>query len=180
MTTSDPQHVDLGIPPPVLPSNTLDEPVWTTIWRDVKQIGIKLYYVIVPHVGSRSNLRDWDLWGPLVFVLALALILSQRAADDQGSLLFCAVFVITAIGSVVITVNSSLLGGHVSFFQSVCVFGYCLFPITLASILCLFWGNFIYRLVVCFVAVAWSSFASIGFFADMVPKDRKVLAMYPI
>ena len=46
--------------------NTLDEPIKTTVMRDLKAIGEKLKYVLLP--GSRHDhmrgLRDWDLWGP--------------------------------------------------------------------------------------------------------------------
>ena len=34
-----------------------------------------------------------------------------------------------------------LLGGKILFFQSLALFGYYLFPMDLAALLCLFWGN---------------------------------------
>lgn len=37
-------------------------------------------------------------------------------------------------GSFVVTINTKLLGGHISFFQCVCVLGYCVFPIVLAAV----------------------------------------------
>ncbi len=36
-------------------------------------------------------------------------------------------------GSFIVTVNTKLLGGNISFFQCVCVLGYCIFPIVLAA-----------------------------------------------
>ena len=65
-----------------LPLNTLDEPVWETILRDVKRIYGNLKLVVFPF-GSRDQqttaLRNWDLWGPMVscmcyFINANALI----------------------------------------------------------------------------------------------------------
>jgi hypothetical protein len=52
------------------PENTIDEPVWDTIRRDVFTIGKNLKAVLIPvhgEFGSReAALRNWDLWGPLV------------------------------------------------------------------------------------------------------------------
>lgn len=56
---------------------------------------------------------DWDLWGPLVICLALAILLSLDAAPEQSMQIFSLVISLVAIGSVVITVNSKLLGGKV-------------------------------------------------------------------
>lgn len=56
---------------------TLDEPVWTTISRDLKKVATKLKHVLVPVGGQQSatliELRDWDLWGPLLLCLALSM-----------------------------------------------------------------------------------------------------------
>jgi hypothetical protein len=46
------------------------------------------------------------------------------------------VFTEVALGAVVLTVNVILLGGNIVFFQSLCLIGYCLFPIVLAAIIC--------------------------------------------
>ena len=94
-----------------------------------------------------AELKDWDLWGPLILCLTLAILLSSQTspatkldpkltqADDSG-LVFGAVFIVTWCGAAVVTMNAKLLGGSVSFFQSICVLGYCLFPLVLAAIAC--------------------------------------------
>lgn len=50
--------------------NTLDEPVWVTLKRDVLTIGRNLRSVLIPinwdFGGSSAALGNWDLWGPLV------------------------------------------------------------------------------------------------------------------
>jgi hypothetical protein len=53
--------------------DTLDEPVSTTIMRDLKAIGWKMKQVILPKGNTKSLLKDWDLWGPLVLCLALSM-----------------------------------------------------------------------------------------------------------
>lgn len=42
-------------------------------------------------------------------------------------------FGLLAIGAIVLTVNIILLGGTIVFFQSLCLLGYCLFPLVVAA-----------------------------------------------
>jgi hypothetical protein len=46
------------------------------------------------------------------------------------------VFALVSVGAIVLTVNVVLLGGTIGFFQSLCLLGYCLFPIDVAAIVC--------------------------------------------
>ncbi|CAG8627537.1 10528_t:CDS:2 [Gigaspora rosea] len=97
-------------------TDTLDEPVSETILRDLRNIALKLRQVLNPK-GNQDVLRDWDLWGPLILCLALALLLSFNADEstdggDQKVLVFTGVFVIVWCGAVVVTVNAKLLGGN--------------------------------------------------------------------
>lgn len=63
--------------------------------------------------GNMSEgLRDWDLWGPLIFCLLLSLFLSFRANDDQKSLVFSGVFAMVWLGEAVVTMQIKLLGGN--------------------------------------------------------------------
>ena len=63
--------------------------------------------------GNMSEgLRDWDLWGPLVFCLLLSLLLSFNAAEKQKSLVFSGVFAMVWIGEAVVTLQIKLLGGN--------------------------------------------------------------------
>ena len=51
------------------------------------------------------------------------------------------VFAEVALGAIILTVNCILLGGEIVFFQSVCLLGYCLFPLVVAAIVCASTGN---------------------------------------
>jgi protein YIPF6 len=63
--------------------------------------------------GNMSEgLRDWDLWGPLVFCLLLSMFLSFRAAGEQKELVFSGVFAMVWIGKAVVTMQIKLLGGN--------------------------------------------------------------------
>ncbi|KAI5089658.1 protein YIPF6, partial [Silurus meridionalis] len=168
--------------------STLDEPVKDTILRDLKAVGQKFVHVLYPKKSS-ALLRDWDLWGPLLLCVSLALMLQGGSVDskDDGGPQFAEVFVIVWFGSIIITVNSKLLGGTISFFQSLCVLGYCILPLTAAMLVCRLVllsssgiTSFIVRLVVVSASFGWSTFASTAFLADSQPPNRKALAIYPV
>lgn len=168
--------------------STLDEPVKETILRDLRAVGNKFIHVLYPKRSS-ALLRDWDLWGPLLLCVTLALLLQGGAADtdDQGGPQFAEVFVIVWFGSIIITLNSKLLGGTLSFFQSLCVLGYCILPLTVAMAVCrvVLIGSsgkvgFAVRLVVVTASFGWSTFASTAFLADSQPANRKALVVYPV
>ncbi len=61
------------------------------------------------------------------------------------------VFGTCAAGAVVLTVNVVLLGGNIGFFQSMCLLGYCLFPMDVAAIVTACTTNMIARWIVVMV-----------------------------
>jgi hypothetical protein len=69
-------------------TNTLDEPIAETIKRDLIRIYKNLVMVVFP-IEDRSQqgvaLRNWDLWGPMFFCLALAIPLSIGAAKPSST-----------------------------------------------------------------------------------------------
>uniref|UniRef100_A0A183DBA7 Protein YIPF n=1 Tax=Gongylonema pulchrum TaxID=637853 RepID=A0A183DBA7_9BILA len=110
--------------------DTLDEPN-----RDLRAVGAKFAQVLAPK-SNQHLLRDWDLWGPL-FICVLISLLLQGGKSGKGPH-FTEVFTLTFFGSCVVTLNTKLLGGNISFFQSLCVLGYCLLPPGLAAFICKF------------------------------------------
>ncbi|KAK9753895.1 Yip1 domain [Popillia japonica] len=169
--------------------NTLDEPIRETILRDVKTVGVKFTYVLFPK-EKKTLLKEWDLWGPLVLCTFMAMILQGSAdsnGDNDGGPEFAEVFVIVWIGSMIVTLNSKLLGGNISFFQSVCVLGYCLLPVALSLIICRIillaeqtnlW--FFLRFGISMTGFVWATYASMIFLGDTQKPGRKALAVYPI
>ncbi|XP_017893036.1 protein YIPF6 [Ceratina calcarata] len=186
LTVGSKQKSNLGEPE----FNTLDEPIRDTILRDVRAVGKKFSYVLYPK-EKKSLLKEWDLWGPLVLCTFMAMIL-QGSSDrinnfNDGGPEFAEVFVIVWIGSMVVTLNSKLLGGNISFFQSICVLGYCLLPTAIALILCriILMAEqttflFILRFITTKIGFIWAIYASMAFLGDSQPLGRKALAMYPI
>eukprot|EP00929_Paragymnodinium_shiwhaense_P103905 TRINITY_DN67757_c0_g2_i3.p2 TRINITY_DN67757_c0_g2~~TRINITY_DN67757_c0_g2_i3.p2 ORF type:complete len:211 (+),score=13.67 TRINITY_DN67757_c0_g2_i3:76-708(+) len=115
---------------------TLDEPVTETIMRDLRSVGTKLKYVMLPAArhDKAHGLKEWDLWGPLFLCLALGILLSAQTSDsDQAGMAFALVFIIIWVGSGIVTLNALLLRGRIAFFQSVCVLGYCICPLVIAA-----------------------------------------------
>ena len=87
----------------------------------------------------------------------------------------------------IVTLNTKLLGGNISFFQSVCVLGYCLLPLVLSLVLCrlvlLATQNTFLVIIRCIIVLAgfvWSTLASMTFLGDCQPPSRKLLAVYPM
>ena len=93
---------------------TLNEPISTTFMRDLKRVGKKLKTLLLPfstEADTLKELRDWDLWGPLLLCLLLSIITSSHAPVGQSSLVFASVFVLVWVGAAVVTLNAKLLGG---------------------------------------------------------------------
>jgi hypothetical protein len=58
------------------------------------------------------GLRDWDLWGPLIFCLLLSMFLSFTARSGQKEVVFSGVFAMIWLGEAVVTTQIKLLGGN--------------------------------------------------------------------
>ena len=85
------------------------------------------------------------------------------------------------------TFNALLLKGRVSFFQSLCVLGYCILPLVITAVVGLVLDLFctgdlnkLIRAACVAIALGWSSKASVGFMSELVPEDRRALAVYPV
>ncbi|KIJ51090.1 hypothetical protein M422DRAFT_59071 [Sphaerobolus stellatus SS14] len=164
-------------------ADTLDEPVTATIARDLVSIYSKLVQVLYPRRSgsSREVLRDWDLWGPLLLCLLLGIMLSVNAPPDQSLGVFTGVVVIISVGSLVVTVQAKLLGGRVSFFQALCVLGYCVAPLDVAALVACFVRKLWIRAPLAILAWAWCCWAAVNFFdGTKIEQQRILLAVYPL
>ncbi|XP_071847869.1 protein YIPF6-like [Apostichopus japonicus] len=206
----EPQFTDLELEHPVdgditIPGaqdeetdiSTLDEPVIDTIMRDASAVGKKFFHVLYPK-QSKSLLKEWDLWGPLILCTLMAILLQGGATGDSSgpdgkgkynkpeTTGFSQVFGLMAFGAVAVALNSKLLGGSLSFFQSLCVLGYCILPLVISLIVGEILGFIpgvgimVVKALITIAACVWSTLASLAFLADSQPRHRKFLAMYPI
>ncbi|KAH7436097.1 hypothetical protein KP509_05G002300 [Ceratopteris richardii] len=163
-------------------ANTLTEPVWFTIKRDLTRVGTNLRHVVFPNPYREDPgqaLRDWDLWGPFFFIVFLGVAISYSASSDN-SRVFAVVFAVLAAGAVILTLNVLLLGGHIIFFQSLSLLGYCLFPLDIGALICMFKSHSIVNGIVVLITLAWSSWAAYPFVSAAVSSNRKTLAVYPV
>ncbi|EDR08706.1 uncharacterized protein LACBIDRAFT_297176 [Laccaria bicolor S238N-H82] len=162
--------------------DTLDEPVTATIARDLMSIYSKLVQVLYPRRSSgREVLRDWDLWGPLLLCLTLGIMLSINAPPSQSLGVFTSVIVICSLGALVVTVQAKLLGGRVSFFQGLCVLGYCIAPLNIAAFIACFVRIIYIRAPIALLAWAWCIWASVNFLdGTKIEQQRIILAVYPL
>ncbi|KAH8172675.1 yip1 domain-containing protein [Sarocladium implicatum] len=121
------------------------------------------------------GLRDWDLWGPLIFCLLLSLLLSFTARADQKDAVFSGVFAMVWLGEAVVTLQIN------SFAQSVCIIGYTLFPLVLAAMMSALGLHWIARIPVYLVLIAWSLAAGVSILGGSgVVKNRVAIAVYPL
>ncbi|KAJ7455370.1 hypothetical protein B0H11DRAFT_2067818 [Mycena galericulata] len=162
--------------------DTLDEPVSTTIARDLFSIYNKLVQVLYPRRATgREVLRDWDLWGPLILCLLLGIMMSITAPETQALNIFTSVIAICSIGALVVTVQAKLLGGRVTFFQGLCVLGYCIAPLDIAALVACFVRRIYIRAPIALLAWAWCIWASVNFLdGTKIEQQRILLAVYPL
>ncbi|MQL95498.1 hypothetical protein Taro_028161 [Colocasia esculenta] len=164
------------------PPNTLTEPVWDTVKRDLSRIVSNLKLVVFPNPFREDPgkaLRDWDLWGPFFFIIFLGLTLSWSASVKKSEV-FAVAFAVLAAGAIILTLNVLLLGGHIIFFQSLSLLGYCLFPLDVGAMICMIKSNVIIKIIVVTITLVWSSWAAYPFMSAAVGPRRKALALYPV
>ena len=163
--------------------STLDEPITTTLKRDLLVIGNKIRYVLVPKMTERKleELYNWDLWGPLIFCFLYSIALSTGNSNSETSI-FVLIFVIFWIGGFVITFNERFLGAQIGICQILSMLGYGMFPTTVAGVIIGFCGitNIYVKLILVGIGLVWSIIASIGFFSSLVEPEKKMLAIIPV
>ena len=162
---------------------------------------LETFSQLLRHLINLANMETHR--GPLIFCLLLSLLLSMTAQDKQKSLVFSGVFALVWIGEAVVTMQIKLLGGNMyvalspptflptsmrvltlpssSFFQSVCIIGYTLFPLVIAALLSAVHLPAIARIPVYIVLVAWSLAAGVSILGGSgVVKNRVGIAVYPL
>lgn len=107
------------------------------------------------------------------------------------------VFTIFWIGGILVTFNGQLLGAKMyllfnifsSIFQTLCLLGYCMFPLNITTLCFQFvlQGNNIMKFLIIALAGMWSVYCNIflisgatGFIKQLVQEDKKLLVLYPV
>ncbi|CEF60439.1 Protein YIPF6 [Strongyloides ratti] len=141
--------------------DTLNESVKDSIMRDINSIVSTFKQVLYPKGETHEIMKNWNLWAPLFICVALALLLlGENKGPD-----FTQLFILTFFGSWVVTWNIKFLGGKISFFQAICIIGYCLVPqcvaaLTFKILTAQIMGKkfiFFLRLLITFICFIWSA-----------------------
>jgi len=164
-----------------LTENTLDESIIRTITRDLKLIYYKLKYVLNPFSSPSAKIfhvKNWDLWGPLLFITFLSCTLSLNAKEKSNIMVL--LFALFWIGSFLIYLNANLLDSKIKLFPIMCLLGYCLFPLNVAAFI-LALTNFydIFKLIIVGVMCFWSLFCIEGYIKYACENEQKFLVFYP-
>ena len=164
--------------------NSLNEPILTSLLRDLNRIYSKLKVVALPVSSEEKHkeLKQWDLWGPFIICLILGTILCFTSKKNSG-LVFSMIFIIMWIGAMIITMNSSLLGGKLTLMQCICLLGYCTFPAVVASFINRVLLKYIPsfgKIIIVFISFVWSTKASVPFISENISQKKKLLAVYPV
>ena len=162
--------------------NTLDETIKETITRDVKLIYYKLKYVLNPFsspLDKKFHIMNWDLWGPLIFITLLSGTLSLSSKEKANIMI--SVFSIFWIGSLLVYVNGNLLNSKIKIFPTLCLLGYCLFPLNIAAFVLSMINLYdIIKILIVGFMCFWSLFCVEGYIKSVCEKEQKWLVFYPV
>ena len=117
--------------------DTLRESICVSLKRELLRIWNKTQYAIIPRCSAapEKNLRQWDLWGPLAICILLCVTISVGRDGTSTDTSFISVFAIVWFGGIIITFNAQFLGAKIGICQSICLLGYCVFPILIGAII---------------------------------------------
>ncbi|GME73823.1 unnamed protein product [[Candida] boidinii] len=127
---------------------------------------------------SIKKILDWDLWGPLIFLLSFSLIITylqtkslQGTQDANSSQIFSGSFSLIWIILGVLSLNIQLVSPisqktdqgtktsgviALSFFQCISILSYTLFPVVLGSLFSIFITWKWLRMIISFIMLSWS------------------------
>ena len=161
--------------------NTLDESISTTLLRDIRLIYYKLKHVINPfssNINRQKHIKEWDLWGPLLFITLLSCTLAIKSKDKSN--IIAIIFAIFWLGSLLVYLNATLLDSKIKLFPVICLLGYCLFPLNISAFL-LSISNFyeFIRFLLVLLTFIWALISVEGYFRSVSSPEQKWLVFYP-
>ena len=161
--------------------SNLDESVSITIKRDLDLIYTKLKLVMNPFISKEKKyiqIRQWDLWGPLLLNIILALTLTFNT-KEKGQITSL-IFIIFWLGGSIIYLNNYFLEVKTSIFQIFCLLGYCLFPLNISAIIVTIINSYdFFRLIVVGISCFLSIKASSDYLKVITNNEQRYLVLYP-
>ena len=124
-------------------------------------------------------MRTYDLFGPLIFFLILA-IFASIANNADSSTVFAICIGIYLGGSLICGLNATAVGGNIRVLQSACIIGYSDVPIIASQIVCVFVHEKWIQIVVIAICTVWSMVVKTCFMISVVPLKKRPLVLYPM
>jgi len=154
-----------------------EQSIFEELEIDPSQILKKIRCVLIPVKIDRSViLSSPDFWGPLAVVMCYALLLLWGQFHVVSWILTVWLF-----GSFFIFILARLLGGEVSYSQSLGVIGYSLMPLDIIVILLLFTSDFWVNVFLKTCGTVWASFSA-GSLLTNTEKlaQKRLMLIYPV
>ncbi|XP_004343493.1 Yip1 domain-containing protein [Capsaspora owczarzaki ATCC 30864] len=157
-----------------------DRPLLEELDIDIKDIFYKIRCVLLPFpfLGfQRSVVRDNpDFWGPLFVVLIYALVSLYGQFKVVSWIL-----TIWSVGSLLIFVLARVLGGDVSYSQTIGVIGYSLIPLIVTGAVLPAFRRFP-ELSILFkiLGVLWAAYSAGSLLVSDEMQSKKTLLLYPV
>ena len=129
--------------------DTLDEPIWDTVSRDITSMGLKLRHILMPLSDKDTYInvcKNWDLWGPFIFCTYIAFSLNNCGEDCSGYYQsnFSSIFILLWLGNIAVCLNYKLLlSNEVNKLSNIttnmndAVQSFHLYPMSIYQLLCL-------------------------------------------
>lgn len=130
-----------------------------------------------------NEIRDWDLYGPLIITLLLTLLLSLKQNFRDTEKTFSLVFFFVVFGSLLVAINAKLTGVKFSIFFYACVIGYSLSPFLVAQVASILFEGVLTKVGtsivtgICYIMVMKSVNS---LFVSTLPEKKHFLVMYPV
>ena len=141
-----------------------------------------MQYVLNPFsspLDKKFHVKNWELWGPLLFITFLSCILSIHSKEKSS--IIALVYTIFWLGSFLVYFNANLLDAKIKIFPIICLLGYCLFPLNIAAFILAF-TNFhdVIKLIIVGIMCTWSLLCIEGYIKSVCEKEQKFLIFYPV
>ena len=162
--------------------NSLSEPIKTTLLRDISQIQSKLsfYFLQKEKTFSHHQIKDYELWGPFLFTLIFSVSNSIHSIQIEENFSLIIIFLIFGFFGLII--NSKLLNMKISYLEGVSIFGYLIFPLSVAALFNCFFSflpSFL-KILVVFLGLGVSVRSSYFLFQRVVSEDKVFVVLFPV
>ena len=173
-----------------IPITSYNEKVCTTLGRSLGSIWAKIKFAVIPLVKNTERsieVLQWDLYGPLFFVLLLYGTLYYAPQPTLGLIPRVNPIYLVSIfffGCFIIWLNAALMDSKISLFQTFSIFGYSMYPLNIVALVLSVLMNWYmvkewFRIALIVLAISGCTLNLNGFIRKLVSNDKKSMMLYP-